>query len=95
MNEKILDLFFARPDLPLAEEDRELLRKFFLYLDRNSLWLRFYEPGADPVFIVSDDTMRYRFPLSQIRELWHGMKQGRPIVWESLKFDYISGSDAR
>ena len=95
MNEKILELFLSRSDLQLEESDCELLRRFFMYLDRNSLWLRFYEPGDDPVFLVSDDTIRYRFPLSKIRELWAGLKQGRPIVWEDMAYEYISRSDAR
>ncbi len=94
MNEKILELFLERPDLQLAEEDCELLRRFFMYLDRNSLWLRFYEPGDDPVFLVSDDTIRYRFPLSEIRKLWDGLKQGKAIVWEERAFEYISRSNA-
>lgn len=95
MNEKILELFLSRPDLQLGEEDHILLYRFFTYLDRNSLWLRFYEPGEDPVFLVSDDTMRYRLPLSQIRTMWSELKQGRSINWQEMPFEYVSGSDAR
>lgn len=95
MNEKILELFLSRPDLQLPEEEQQLLYKFFTYLDRNSLWLRFYEPGDDPVFLVSDDTMRYRLPLSQIHEMWTALKAGKAIEWERLPYEYVRGSDAR
>lgn len=95
MNEKILELFLSRPDLQLGEEDQLLLQKFFTYLDRNSLWLRFYEPGENPVFLVSDDTMRYRLSLSQIRTMWTELKSGKAIVWEELPYEYVRDSDAQ
>lgn len=95
MNEKILELFLSRPDLQLPEDDQILLYKFFTYLDRNSLWLRFYEAGEDPVFLVSDDTMRYRLPLSHIRSMWRELKEGKAIAWEKLPYEYVRGSDAR
>lgn len=95
MNEKILELFLSRPDLQIGEKEQELLYKFFTYLDRNSLWLRFYEPGDDPVFLVSDDTMRYRLPLSQIHEMWAELKKGNAIEWDKLPYEYVRGSDAR
>ncbi|HYF03980.1 MAG TPA: hypothetical protein VEC36_11420 [Patescibacteria group bacterium] len=95
MNERIFDIFLERGELKLTPEDITLLKKFFHYLDVNSLFLRSYEIAAEPIFIISDDAIRYRFTLSEIKNMWDSMKGGNRIEWEKLPFEYVAGSDAQ
>ena len=95
MNERIFDIFLERGELKLTPEDITLLKKFFHYLDVNSLFLRSYEIASEPIFFISDDAIRYKFSLSEIKTIWDSLKAGNRIEWETLPFEYVAESDAR
>lgn len=95
MNERIFDIFLERGELKLTPDDITLLKKFFHYLDVNSLFLRSYEIGDEPIFVISDDAIRYKFSLSEVKAMWLSLKSGKHIDWEKLPFEYVAGSDAR
>jgi hypothetical protein len=87
MNDRLIEILSARPDFTLSSEDKKLLDFFAEYLDHGSLFLAAFEPGDDPIFVFTNDAQRYRFAMSDIRELVLGMKHGKPVDWERLPFE--------
>lgn len=75
----------------LAEEgvDRDdlvMLRHMLTYFDRNSLWpARWEGSGGTLVFELANDSERFRLPLAQMRELYAGIRSGRPVDWARLE----------
>jgi hypothetical protein len=87
VNDRLIEILSERPDFILSSEDKKLLDFFAEYLDHGSLFLAGFESGIEPVFIFTNDAQRYRFPMSEIRELVRGMKHGIPVDWERLPFE--------
>jgi hypothetical protein len=87
MNDRLIEILSARPDFTLSIEDKKLLDFFAEYLDHGSLFLANFEPGNDPNFIFTNDAQRYRFAMSEIRELVYGLKRGIAVDWERIPFE--------
>jgi hypothetical protein len=94
VNDRLIEILSARQDFNLSIEDKKLLDFFAEYLDHGSLFLASFEAGVDdrsstndPIFIFTNDAQRYRFAMSEIRELVQGMKRGVPVDWERLPFE--------
>jgi hypothetical protein len=87
MNDRLLEILSARPDFQISSEDKKLLDFFSEYLDHGSLFLSGFEPGMNPVFLFTNEAQRYRFSISEIRELVLGMKQGKPLDWNAIPFE--------
>lgn len=92
MNERILEIFISTGHLLISGEDLQIAKKFFQYLDKNSLFLRFLEKNesGEYVFFVSDDSIRYSFSLTQVKDFWAELKAGKSIDWENLPFVWVS-----
>lgn len=95
MNDRLLEILAQRADFGVSPEDKKILDFFVEYLDHGSLMMMGFEPGPDPTFTFTNDAQRYRFTLSQIRKYYHDMKNGKPMDWEQVPFEYISRSAAR
>ena len=96
MNDRLLEILSARSDFSLSQQDKKLLDVFVEYLDRGSLFLSGFEPGVDerssnnPSFIFTNEAQRYRFDISEIRQIVQNLKQGRAMDWESVPFEYVN-----
>ena len=90
MNDRLVAILTERPDFNITGEDKKRLDFFAEYLDHGSLFLVGFEPGNDPEFTFTNDAQRYRFRMSEIRELVIGMKSGRAMPWEEIPFEYIN-----
>ncbi len=67
-------------------EDRETVRRMLRYFDRSSLWLVTAEgAGEDLVLILANEAERFRLPLTQLRELFAGLRRGQAVDWASLQ----------
>ena len=93
MNDRLIEILSLRPDFTVSSEDKKLLDFFAEYLDHGSLFLAGFEPGVDPLFIFTNDAQRYRFTMSEIRELVLGMKSGKAVDWETIEFDNKAAVD--
>lgn len=91
MNHPLLAILAERPEFPVRGEDLKILDFFVEYLDHSSLKLLAYEGITDPIFIFTNEAQRYRFSMSEIRDHYQHMKSGKPLDWEHIPFDYISG----
>ncbi len=90
MNDRLLEILSSRPDFGITGTDRKSLDFFCEYLDHGSLFLVGFEPGSDPIFIFTNEAQRYRFAMSEIRDLVFGMKSGKPVEWEKVPSENIS-----
>ena len=90
MNDRLLEILSARPDFSLSPDDKKLLDIFVEYLDRGSLFLSGFESGENPIFIYTNEAQRYRFDISEIRQIVQNLKQGRAMDWESVPFEYVN-----
>ncbi len=88
MNDRLIEILSARSDFLLTVEDKKLLDFFAEYLDHGSLFLAEFVPGENPTFIFTNEAQRFRFTMSEIRELVHSMKHGIPVDWERMPFEY-------
>jgi hypothetical protein len=86
MNDLIIDRILARPGHGLDGESVKILRRMATYFDRASLKIVWDDgaPGAALVLHLSDDAVRYRLSIAEMRELWEGMRQGRAVDWVNL-----------
>jgi len=90
MNDRLIEILSARPDFSLSAEDKKLLEFFSEYLDRGSLFLSGFTPGENPAFLFTNDAQHYRFDIAQIRDYVQNLKQGRPMDWEKIPFEYAN-----
>ena len=90
MNDRLLEILSMRPDFTIAGSDKKALEVFVEYLDRGSLFMTGYEAGDDPLFAFSNDAQLYKFRLSEIVVLVAQMKQGVPIDWEKVPYEYVT-----
>jgi hypothetical protein len=89
MNDRLLEILTTRQDFNVSDEDKKRLAFFVEYLDHGSLFMVGFEPGDDPAFLFTNDAQRYRFTLSEIRELVDGMKSGVAMKWEEIPYEPI------
>jgi hypothetical protein len=87
MNDRLIEILSARTDFVLSGEDKKLLDFFAEYLDHGSLFLAGFESGTNPIFVFTNEAQRYRFSMSEIRDLVFGMKRGMPVDWERIPFE--------
>lgn len=90
MNDRLLEILTERPDFTIEGEDKKLLDFFVSYLDHGSLFLFHYEPGDDPVFTFTNDAQHYHFKLSEALKYARDMKNGIPMPWEDIPFEYVT-----
>jgi hypothetical protein len=90
VNDRLLEILAARPDFNVTGQAKRALDVFCEYLDHGSLFMTGYEAGDDPTFSFTNDAQIYRFRLSEIVAYVAGMKQGTPIDWEQVPFEYIT-----
>jgi hypothetical protein len=86
MNDLIVDRILARPDHGLDGDAVKILRRMATYFDRASLKIVWDDgaPGSALVLHLSDDAVRYRLSIAEMRALWEGMRQGHSVDWLNL-----------
>ncbi len=87
MNGFAVERILARPEHGLSAADAEVLRRMADYLDRNSLKIVWDDgaPGESLELHVSDDAIRCAVTIRELRDLWSGLRAGRPVDWSALR----------
>jgi len=87
MNGFAVDLILARPAHGLDEAQQQALRRMADYLDRNSLRIVWDDGGvgASLEIHVSNDAERFALTVTELVQLWEGMRMGRAVEWTTLR----------